>query len=84
KNNVYVTGNPVRTNFNTSYSQEDLDKLGIKKDRPVVFSFGGSNGSKYLNDAVKQMSEFMDGKFYLLHQTGLNNYDEFIKNTKEN
>lgn len=84
KKNVYVTGNPVRTNFNTSYSQEDLDKLGIKKDRPVVFSFGGSNGSKYLNDAVKQMSEFMDGKFYLLHQTGLKNYDEFIKNTKEN
>ena len=45
--NVYLTGNPVRTSFNTSYSQKDLENLGIKKDRPVVFSFGGSNGSKF-------------------------------------
>lgn len=82
--NVYITGNPVRTSFNTTYSQEDLEKLGIKKDRPVVFSFGGSNGSKILNEAVSQMSDFMDGKFYLLHQTGSKNYDDFIKNTKEN
>ena len=84
QDNVYITGNPVRTSFNTTYSQEDLEKLGIKKDRPVVFSFGGSNGSKILNEAVSQMSDFMDGKFYLLHQTGLKNYDDFIKNTKEN
>lgn len=84
QDNVYITGNPVRTSFNTTYSQEDLEKLGIKKDRPVVFSFGGSNGSKILNEAVRQMSDFMDGKFYLLHQTGLKNYDDFIKNTKEN
>lgn len=84
QDNVYITGNPVRTSFNTTYSQEDLEKLGIKKDRPVVFSFGGSNGSKILNEAVSQMSDFMDGKFYLLHQTGSKNYDDFIKNTKEN
>ncbi|WP_236785664.1 undecaprenyldiphospho-muramoylpentapeptide beta-N-acetylglucosaminyltransferase [Anaerococcus ihuae] len=84
QDNVYITGNPVRTSFNTTYSQEDLKKLGIKKDRPVVFSFGGSNGSKILNEAVSKMSDFMDGKFYLLHQTGLKNYDDFIKNTKEN
>lgn len=84
KNNVYLTGNPVRTSFNTSYSQKDLENLGIKKDRPVVFSFGGSNGSKFLNEAVSQMSELLDGKFYLLHQTGPKNYDDFIKNNKEN
>ena len=84
QDNVYITGNPVRTSFNTTYSQEDLEKLGIKKDRPVIFSFGGSNGSKILNEAVSQMSDFMDGKFYLLHQTGLKNYDDYIKNTKEN
>ena len=84
QSNIYFTGNPVRTSFNTSYSQEDLEKLGIKKDRPVVFSFGGSNGSKILNEAVSQMSEILDGKFYLLHQTGIKNYDDFVKNTKEN
>ena len=84
KKNVYITGNPVRSNFNTDYTEKDLEKLGIKKDRPVVFSFGGSNGSKALNKAIKEMSEMMDGKFYLLHQTGSVYYDDFIENTKEN
>ncbi|MDU1315561.1 undecaprenyldiphospho-muramoylpentapeptide beta-N-acetylglucosaminyltransferase [Anaerococcus hydrogenalis] len=82
--NVYITGNPVRSNFNTDYTEKDLEKLGIKKDRPVVFSFGGSNGSKALNKAIKEMSEMMDGKFYLLHQTGSVYYDDFVENTKEN
>lgn len=82
--NIHITGNPVRSNFNTDYTEKDLEKLGIKKDRPVVFSFGGSNGSKALNKAIKEMSEMMDGKFYLLHQTGSVYYDDFVENTKEN
>lgn len=82
--NIHITGNPVRSNFNTDYTEKDLEKLGIKKDRPVVFSFGGSNGSKALNKAIKEMSEMMDGKFYLLHQTGSVYYDDFLENTKEN
>lgn len=84
KNNIYITGNPVRTNFNTTFSQKDLDKLGIKKDRPIVFSFGGSNGSICLNEAVRQMSEKMNGEFYLLHQTGEKLYEDFLENTKKN
>lgn len=82
--NIHITGNPVRSNFNTDYTEKDLEKLGIKKDRPVVFSFGGSNGSKALNKSIKEMSEMMDGKFYLLHQTGSVYYDDFVENTKEN
>lgn len=82
--NIHITGNPVRSNFNTDYTEKDLEKLGIKKDRPVVFSFGGSNGSKALNKAIKEMSEMMDGKFYLLHQTGSVYYDDFVEDTKEN
>lgn len=84
KKNVYVTGNPVRTNFNTSYSQEDLDKLGIKKDRPVVFSFGGSNGSYALNKVVLELSKNIGGEYYLLHQTGKKNYDKFMEEMTEN
>ncbi|MDD7464561.1 MAG: undecaprenyldiphospho-muramoylpentapeptide beta-N-acetylglucosaminyltransferase [Anaerococcus sp.] len=84
KENVIVTGNPVRTNFSDKYTEEDLKKLGIKKDRPVVFSFGGSNGSYWMNKAVSNMASNLDGKFYLLHQTGDRYYEDFIKNTPEN
>lgn len=83
KENVIVTGNPVRTNFSDSFTGKDLEKLGIKKDRPVVFSFGGSNGSYWMNKAVSNMADHLDGKFYLLHQTGNRYYDDFIKETTE-
>ena len=78
KENIIVTGNPVRTNFSSKYTNEDLKKLAIKKDRPVVFSFGGSNGSYAMNKAVKEMANSLNGDFYLLHQTGKKNYDDFI------
>ncbi|MSS78224.1 undecaprenyldiphospho-muramoylpentapeptide beta-N-acetylglucosaminyltransferase [Anaerococcus sp. AGMB00486] len=84
KDNIYITGNPVRTNFNEDFSKKDLDKLGIKKDIPVVFSFGGSNGSYALNEAVKEMSQLMKGDFYLLHQTGNMYFENFKKEVYNN
>lgn len=84
RDNVIVTGNPVRTSFKKDYSKKDLKTLGIKKDRPVVFSFGGSNGSYWMNEAVSNMASHLDGKFYLLHQTGDRYYDDFIKKTPKN
>lgn len=84
QDNIVVTGNPVRNNFNLAYTDEDLENLGIDKNIPVVFSFGGSNGSFALNKAVAELAENLDGEFYLLHQTGVRYYDSFIENTKEN
>lgn len=77
--NIVVTGNPVRNNFSLSYTDEDLKNLGIDKNIPVVFSFGGSNGSFALNKAVIEMSKDMNGEFYLLHQTGNRFYDDFLE-----
>ena len=81
--NILVTGNPVRTSFSLTYTDKDLDDLGIKKDRPVVFSFGGSNGSYYMNEAVKDLSAKLDGSYYLIHQTGKKNYEDFLKEAIE-
>ena len=84
KENIVVTGNPVRTNFSSDYSSEDLRSLGIDTDIPVVFSFGGSNGSYAMNKAVKEMAYKLNGDFYLLHQTGKRNYDSFMKKLSDN
>lgn len=84
KDNIVVTGNPVRTNFTNVFSKEDLDKLGIDKDLPVVFSFGGSNGSFAMNKAVSAMADKLDGSFFLLHQTGKLHYDKFMEETEAN
>ena len=84
KDNIVVTGNPVRTSFKNHFDDQDLKNLGIKKDKPVVFSFGGSNGSKALNDAVIELSEILEDEFYLLHQTGRRNYDKFNEEVTDN
>lgn len=84
KENIVITGNPVRTNFSNEFTKENLESLGISDDKPIVFSFGGSNGSVAMNRAVSNMADMMDGEFYLLHQTGRNHYDKFIENTKSN
>ncbi len=84
KENIVVTGNPVRTNFTNEYNISDLNELGIDKDIPVVFSFGGSNGSVSMNKTVSEMADRLDGSFYLLHQTGKNHYDKFIEETPSN
>ena len=84
KDNIVVTGNPVRTNFKDSFSDDDLKNLSIKKDRPVVFSFGGSNGSQALNKAVIELSRILVDEFYLLHQTGKLHYDKFNKDVSDN
>ena len=84
KDNIVVTGNPVRNSFDLSFSDRDLEDLGISKDIPVVFSFGGSNGSYALNKAVLDLSKILDGEFYLLHQTGIRYYDSFLEEIEEN
>ncbi|WP_416335353.1 undecaprenyldiphospho-muramoylpentapeptide beta-N-acetylglucosaminyltransferase [Anaerococcus sp. DFU013_CI05] len=84
KERIVVTGNPIRNNFSNEFSKDDLEKLGIDKSLPVVFSFGGSNGSASMNKAVKEMAGHLHGDFYLLHQTGKRNYDNFIKDLPDN
>src|SRR5699024_1709019 len=42
-----------------------------------------SNGSFALNKAVIEMSEDLEGEFYLLHQTGVRYYEDFCKQAKD-
>lgn len=84
QDNIVLVGNPVRNNFDLSYDQDDLDQMGIDNDLPIVFSFGGSNGSYALNQAVLEMQDLIDGKFYLLHQTGVRFYDDFVSKLHNN
>lgn len=84
KENIIVTGNPVRTNFKETFDDQDLENLGIRKDRPVVFSFGGSNGSIALNKAVIELSQNLNDEFYLLHQTGKLHYGKFKEKVADN
>ena len=78
-----ITGNPVRSNLISA------DKLDAKKqlkmdDRPVLLSFGGSLGAKYINKAVCDLIKWHNGskKFYHIHATGKVGNGEMLENLK--
>jgi len=79
-----ITGNPVRSNLISA------DKLEAKKqlkmdDRPVLLSFGGSLGAKYINRAVCDLIKWHNGskKFYHIHATGKVGNGEMLENLKD-
>lgn len=79
---VRVTGNPIRAALDRITKSEALyNKYSLNSDKPVVFSFGGSNGSEELNDAIAQMIIEKSGNlnFQLLHATGENHYKSFCE-----
>ncbi len=54
---VEVTGTPVRAEFrNLPPKEEALAKFGLQPGRPVVLSFGGSQGAMRINTLVAEAS----------------------------
>lgn len=77
-----VTGNPIRASVNLKTpTEETYEKYKISKKLPLVFSFGGSNGSESLNNALVDILN-KQGKnlgFNLIHATGKDNYNDFLE-----
>ncbi len=60
-----------------------LAKLNREK-RPVLFLTGGGNGSKLLNDVLRECLPQIESTFFIIHQCGSRFIDEFKKNDSEN
>lgn len=69
--NVKVTGNPIRPEILQSDAQEAKRELGLD-ERPVILSFGGSLGSKAINQAMLPLLKrsASDGKYQHIHGFG--------------
>lgn len=69
----------VRGSYPVRFGQEDRMSssqarkiLGIAEDRPVLLVFGGSQGSRFVNDLVPSLVKNLSLKrpLFILHQTG--------------
>lgn len=71
-----ATGNPVRRDFRTVRRAEARRSLGIKPGQRLVVAFGGSQGSRTINQAVSRAAEALlrDGETHLLHVSGGRDY----------
>ena len=75
KKKPYITGNPVRQEL-LKISRETARAALSLDERPLILSFGGSLGAKYINLAVEGLIEWHNGtgKFYHIHGTGKSGY----------
>lgn len=77
KNKPIVTGNPVRSELLNIDRAKAREALGIKDDRPILLSFGGSLGARRINESVTELIKWHNGsgKFYHIHATGKVGFD---------
>lgn len=84
KNDVTVTGLPVRGALLRADRDMARAELGIPDDKYLVLSFGGSLGAKPLNDAMFDilLSSADSGKYCHIHSVGTNG-SEFLTKFEE-
>lgn len=68
-----LTGNPINNNFEKINREDARRKLGITNDLPVILSFGGSLGSKTINNVMLDIIKMK--KYNHIHGYGKKNID---------
>lgn len=78
-------GNPVRKKFYDVDKQAARRRLNIPQKDFVVFSFGGSQGAKMINDFAFDLMEASNGHrgMTFIFGTGSQYYDEILRKARE-
>ncbi len=78
-------GNPVRKKIvhNLIDRASAKERLGLDKDKLTIVSFGGSLGSRTLNNAWKNnLSKVLGNGYQLIWQTGKTDYNQILHETE--
>ena len=77
KDNVYKISYPVRNSLSRMDKIGALNNLGLNNGSRTLFAFGGSQGAKGINDALKnKINALYDENINLIWQTGKSAYSE--------
>jgi UDP-N-acetylglucosamine--N-acetylmuramyl-(pentapeptide) pyrophosphoryl-undecaprenol N-acetylglucosamine transferase len=68
-----LTGQPIR---DALLPPEGYERVYGGKERPVILVFGGSQGSKTINEAILRVLPQLLDKYDIIHQVGVNNIEE--------
>lgn len=79
KERVALTGQPVRDML---LPPGGYEKKYVKKDRPVILIFGGSQGSQVINSAILEALPVLLNSYDIVHQAGKENLSEVAEIAK--
>jgi len=82
KDNVALTGNPVRHGVQKHDAHRSREQLNIDLEMPTLLIIGGSQGAEAVNSTVLQSLKELLNTYQVLHQTGTNNFNT-CKNVAE-
>lgn len=85
RNFVKVTGLPVRKDIFSKSKKQAREKLGLPPNGMLILSFGGSQGARSINNAMRLALKHFSGRkdIFFFHVAGPNNYDKFLNDLKE-
>ena len=85
--NVIVTGNPIKIkklNLSEVEKNKIKEELGLKKDKPVVLVFGGSQGAKSINKSfIEIISNKKNKNYQIIWAAGPNQYENIKAKLEE-
>ena len=81
---LVLTGNPVRKEILVARKSIARRNLGITEDKKMVLCYGGSGGSRKINDAMKLVVRNMvKDDVAFIFATGKSYYNEFINSIED-
>ena len=73
------TGCPIRPELLTGNREKGIEILNFKNNKPIIFVTGGSLGSKYINDLIRNNIYEIVKKFNVIHSCGKGKLDSSIQ-----
>lgn len=79
KSKGVLTGTPIREELFNGSKEEALKICEFKEDKPILLIIGGSLGSRFINDNVRNMlTEFLK-EFNIIHVCGKGIYKKILR-----
>ena len=87
KNKIVVTGTPVKIKnleLTENQKEQNIKKLALSPNKPLILVFGGSQGAKKINDTIVDIiKQKLNVNYQIMWATGPAQYDIIKKQLKE-
>lgn len=77
-----LTGSPIRKELLTGNKDACLSLCGFTADKPVILIVGGSTGSKFINDTIRELLDELLKDYQIIHLCGNGNLDKALNDRK--
>ena len=82
KGKAILTGSPIRSELLQGSREKALEFCGFEKGKPVMLVIGGSIGSVFINQVVREALPQLLKEYQVIHLCGKGNLDSSLAQTK--